>query len=300
MSTGDIMKSERKIFIAFILNAMFSVFEFSGGLYTGSAAIISDAVHDAGDALSIGISYILEKKSKKQPDEKYTYGYARFSVLGGIISSLILLFGSVAVIVNAVEKLLNPTEINLNGMIVFAVVGLAVNLCAAFITRKGESLNNKAVNLHMLEDVLGWAAVLIGAIVMKFTGFMLIDPVMSIAVAIFIFISASKNLKKETDIFLEKTPDNICINEIKNHICEIDGIIDVHHIHIRSVDGHNNYATMHIVTDFCSAEVKRKIRSELSEHGICHSTLEFETENEHCNETHCHTEFKACAKHHHH
>ena len=230
------MKTERNILIAFILNLSFSIFEFVGGVFTGSVAITSDAVHDIGDAASIGISYFLEKKSKKQPDEKYTYGYARYSVIGGFITTLILLIGSVVMIYNAINRIIDPSEINYNGMIVFAVVGVIVNFCAAFFTREGDSLNQKAVNLHMLEDVLGWIVVLVGAVVMRFTNFALIDPIMSIGVSLFIFIKAIKNLKDVADLFLEKTPHNIDATEIKEHIEEIDGIVDVHHIHIWSLD----------------------------------------------------------------
>ena len=150
------MKTERNILIAFILNFAFSIFEFIGGAITGSVAIVSDAVHDIGDAMSIGASYFLEKKSKKQPDETYTYGYARYSVMGGVITTFVLIFGSVAVIYNAILRIVNPVEINYDGMIVFAVVGVVVNLAAAYFTREGDSINQKAVNLHMLEDVLGW------------------------------------------------------------------------------------------------------------------------------------------------
>ena len=150
------MKSEKNILIAFILNLSFSVFEFIGGLLTGSVAIISDSIHDIGDAASIGIAFFLEKKSKKQPDSTYTYGYARYSVLGSIITTLILIFGSVMVIFNAVIRIINPTEIHYNGMIIFSIFGVCVNSGAAFFTRNGDSLNQKAVNLHMLEDVLGF------------------------------------------------------------------------------------------------------------------------------------------------
>ena len=181
------MKTERNILIAFILNLSFSIFEFVGGVFTGSVAITSDAVHDIGDAASIGISYFLEKRSKKQPDEKYTYGYARYSIIGGFITTLILLIGSAFVIYNAIIRIINPVEINYNGMIVFAVVGVIVNFSAAFFTREGDSLNQKAVNLHMLEDVLGWIVVLVGAVVMRFTDFSLIDPIMSVGVSLFIF-----------------------------------------------------------------------------------------------------------------
>ncbi len=296
------MKTEKNILIAFILNLSFSVFEIIGGFFTGSVAIISDAVHDLGDAASIGISYFLEKKSKKQPDNTYTYGYARFSVMGSVITTLILLFGSVMVIYNAVLRIINPVPINYNGMIVFAIVGALVNFLAAYFTKDGGSLNQKAVNLHMLEDVLGWIVVLVGAIIMRFTDIRIIDPLMSMGVAIFIFVNALKNLKEVLDLFLEKIPNNISIEEIKNHIKEIDGVVDVHHIHIWSMDGYHNYATMHIVSEENSHEIKDKIREELKEHGIGHATLEIESPTDHCHEEYCHIEetHHSHSHHHHH
>ena len=294
------MKTEKNILIAFILNLLFSVFEFIGGLWTGSVAIISDAIHDIGDAASIGISFFLEKKSKKQPDETHTYGYARYSVIGSVITTMILLFGSVMVIYNAIGRMLNPTDIHYDGMIVFAVVGVIVNFGAALVTREGDSLNQKAVNLHMLEDVLGWVVVLVGAVVMRFTDFAIIDPIMSIGVAVFILINAIKNLGEAVGLFLEKTPRNIDLSEIKEHLCEIEGVLDVHHIHVWSMDGQVSYATMHIVAKGDPHHVKEAVREELREHGIAHATLELEAEGEHCHEEHCHVEVKSSSGHHHH
>ena len=294
------MKTERNILIAFILNLSFSIFEIIGGFFTGSVAILSDAVHDVGDAMSIGIAFFLEKKSKKQPDEKHTYGYARYSVIGSVITTLILLVGSVIVVYNAVLKIINPTEIHYNGMIVFAVVGVAVNLGAAFVTRDGDSINQKAVNLHMLEDVLGWAVVLIGAVVMRFTNFYILDPLMSIGVSVFIFINALKNLKEAIDLFLEKTPHDVDVHELEEPVSEIEGVLDVHHIHVWSMDGQANYATMHVVTNADAHEIKEKIRAELREHGISHVTLELEAEGEHCHEEQCRVKHSSGGHHHHH
>ena len=294
------MKTERNILIAFILNFAFSIFEFIGGVLTGSVAIISDAVHDLGDAVSIGVSYLLEKKSKKQPDEQYTYGYTRFSVIGSVITTLILLLGSVTVVFNAIHRMFEPTEINYNGMILFAVVGVCVNFGAAFLTRDGKSLNQKAVNLHMLEDVLGWVVVLIGAVAMRFTDFALIDPIMSIGVAAFIFINAIKNLKEAIDLFLEKTPKGIDIQELKEHLFGIEGVLSVHHIHVWSLDGQSSYATMHIVTNDDPRQIKANVREELREHGIIHATLELETADEQCREKVCHVEVTQPTRHHHH
>ena len=296
------MKTEKNILIAFLLNLAFSVMEFIGGIFTGSVAIISDSIHDIGDAASIGIAYFLEKKSKKKPDEKYTYGYIRYSILGSLITTLILIIGSSFVIYNSVLRILNPVEINYDGMILFAVFGVIVNFLAATFTREGDSLNQKSVNLHMLEDVLGWVIVLIGAIIMKFTDISLIDPILSIGVAAFILISALKTLKEIVDIFLEKTPDGVNLEEIKEHIISIDEVLDVHHIHIRSIDGYRNYATMHVVFEGKLPEVKAKVKEELAEHGIEHTTIEFEEKDEACDCKECEIkgECGTCDHHHHH
>lgn len=295
------MKTEKNILIAFILNLMFSIFEFIGGALTGSVAIISDALHDIGDAASIGISYFLELKSKKEPDDVYTYGYKRFSVMGSLITTVILLLGSVAVFYNAIVRIFNPVPINYSGMIIFAIIGTIVNFLAAMFTKDGDSLNQKAVNLHMLEDVLGWIVVLIGAVVMHFTDFVILDPLMSIAVSVFIFINAVGNLKSIENLFLEKIPSNIKMQEIKDHLCEIDGVLDVHHIHIWSMDGYLNYATMHILTDNPDHKIKEKVRKELEEHNIFHATLELETPDEHCDSQNCSiSPHEECGHHHHH
>ena len=295
------MKTEKTILIAFVLNLAFSVFEFIGGIFTGSVAIVSDAIHDIGDAASIGASFFLEKKSKRQPDKTYTYGYARYSVLGSLLTTLILLVGSLLVIYHAVLRIIDPVEIRYDAMIVFAIFGVAVNLAAALFTRHGHSLNQKAVNLHMLEDVLGWIVVLVGAVVMRFTDLYIIDPLMSLGVAIFILIHAIRNLKEILSLFLERIPESVDVDEIKAHVLQIDGVKDVHHIHAWSMDGQNHYATMHVVICGESHTVKEQVREELREHGIGHVTIETEAEGEHCHEMECTVEsHSSCGHHHHH
>lgn len=296
------MKTQKNILIAFILNLAFSIFEFVGGIFTGSVAILSDAIHDLGDCMSIGASFLLERKSKKQPDHKYTYGYLRYSVLGGVITTVVLLVGSCIVIYNAILRIINPAPINYDGMIIFAIVGVIVNLCATLLTREGNSINQRAVNLHMLEDVLGWIVVLVGAIVMRFTDISIIDPILSICVAAFILIGALKNLKEVFDLFLEKTPHGLSIEEIKKHIEKIDGVTDAHHIHVRSIDGYHNYATLHIVTNSDAHKVKEAVRQELMDHGIAHATIEMEEVGEDCHDRECHicTDHEGHGHHHHH
>ena len=278
-----------------MLNLMFSAFELFGGILTGSVAILSDALHDTFDAIGIGASYFLEHKSKQPPNDRYTYGYARLSVLGSVIVTLLLAVGSVLMIYHSVCRLFAPTQINYDGMIIFALVGVIINAGAAFFTHGGHSLNQKAVNLHMLEDVMGWLLVLIGAIVMRFSKLSVIDPMLSVCVAGFILFSAVKNLKEALDIFLEKVPHGIDLATLKEQILQVDGVLDVHHIHVWSLNGETNFATMHLVTSGeCPTSRVREILEEL---GISHVTIEFETA--HCGEEHCHIATTDSKCHHH-
>ncbi len=294
------MKTEKNIFIAFLLNLIFSLAEFIGGLFTGSIAILSDAVHDFGDATAIGLSFFLEKKSKKQPNEKYTFGSARFSVLGGLISTLILLFGAGFIIYHAVGRFFNPVALHYNGMLILAIVGLFVNLISAKFTHGGHSLNQKAVNLHMLEDAFGWMVVLVGTLVMRFTNFYVLDPILSILLALFILFTSLKNLKEILDVFLIKTPKSIDFDDLKNHLLEIDGVKDAHHFHVWTTDGAALYATLHAVCERYDSEIKKQIKTELKEHGIVHTTIEIELVGETCLEQNCVVETHTHTHHHHH
>ena len=297
------MKTEKNILIAFLLNLGFSVFEFFGGLFTGSVAILSDAVHDLGDALGIAVSWFLERKSTRTADDTYTYGYARFSVLGSVFTCGILLFGSVGVVVSAIGRLMHPLPIRYDGMILFAVVGVAVNLTAAFVTRKGESLNQKAVNLHMLEDVLTWVVVLIGAVVMRYTDWTVIDPLVSIAVAVYIFVHAIGHLRVVADIFLEKVPDGYSVATVQAQVEAVEGVIRAHHVHLRSIDGYTHAASLHVVAEGDPAAVKAAVRQALQEKGIAHVTVEVESANEVCGQPQCGlVEMRECHErcHHHH
>ena len=297
------MKPERSILTAFLLNLAFSVFECAGGLLTGSVAILSDAVHDLGDALGIGFALVLERKSRRPPDSTCTFGYARYSVLGGVLTSGILLLGSAAVICTAVGHLSSPPEIDYDGMIVFALAGVAVNGAAAWLTRGGASVNRRAVSLHMLDDVLGWAAVLVGALVMRWTDAALIDPILSIAVAGFILVHALRNLKEAIDILLEKVPRGMDVEALKAHLRKLEGVQDVHHLHVWSLDGEHHCAAMHIVTDGNPRGIKAAVREKLRSHGIVYAVLELEAEDEaHWEEPHLlqPVPVTGCGHHHHH
>ena len=294
------MKKSKSMLIAFILNSAFSLFEFAGGIFTGSISISADALHDLLDAVSIGISLFLEKKSETGPDDENTYGGGRLSVLGGFITALVLLIGSVSVVVTAIGKIIHPSEINYDGMLVVALIGTAVNLAAAFFTRGEESLNRRAVNLHMLEDALGWVAVLLGALVMKLTDFSLIDPLLSIAVAIFIFINAAKTFTQSLNILLDKTPKELSLPKLQAALLRLPRVDGIHHLHVWSIDSENTAATVHIVSHGEPHEIKHLARECFREFSVSHVTVELEAPDEHCHEEVCSPRRSECHHHHHH
>ena len=285
--------AKENIKVAFLLNLVFSILEFIGGFLTNSISIFTDSIHDFGDSISIGVSYLLEKKSQKKSDNNYTYGYLRYSLLGAIITSLVLLTGSVIVLYNAIPRLVHVEEINYDAMIIFAIFGVFINGYAAYRTSHAEKHNEKAINLHMLEDVLGWIAVLIGSILIKLFKLYIIDPILSILIAIYILYHVYKYMKEIFYIFMEKVPDDINIDTLKNNIKEkFNTVKDIHHIHIWTLDGIKNYLTAHILIDDNTnkkdiIKLKHDIKDYLEDNNIEHSTLEIEYAIEECKTKNC-------------
>jgi cation diffusion facilitator family transporter len=284
-------QSEKNIAVAFILNFSFSIFELIGGIWTNSVSIISDSIHDFGDCLSIAISWLLEKKSGQKPDKFYTYGYQRFSVLGAMINSFVLFAGALIMLIGAITRILNPAPVNYDGVLFLAVIGLFVNGYGAYKTISGEKISEKAVGLHLLEDVLGWIAVLFAAIVMKIFDCPIIDPILSICITLFILYNVIKNVKKIFEIFLDKSNPNIDIEKLKNKLIKLEKILDVHHLHSWT-DGINNFFTLHaIINDLSNKndiiQIKKNIRGKLADEKINHVTIEIEFESENCNEHEC-------------
>lgn len=279
------MKTHKSIAAAFFLNLSFALLELVGGILTGSMAIASDALHDLGDAFSIGIAFLLERKSLRPADEKYTFGYGRYSVLGAALSSTLLLIGSLFILCSSVNRILSPAPVHYRGMILIAVIGVLVNTIAVWITTGRESLNKKAIHLHMLEDVLGWLVVLVGAIVIRFTNWTILDPIMSIILSIFIAYHGYKHLSSALHIVLEKVPESINLQKIIYELKRIPGVNDVHHLHIWSLDGYRHCATVHVVSN---TDVKEAVRNKLNDHNIQHVTLELESTNDICFHRECH------------
>lgn len=298
-------KSVKNMKLAFILNFSFAIFEIIGGLYTNSISILSDAVHDLGDSFSIGIGLFLKKLSLKKPDSKYTFGYGRYSVIGALINLVVLSVGSTLIIVNAIPRLFSPEEVNSKGMLVFAILGIIVNLVGTLKTSHSHDISESVISLHLLEDLLGWVLVLVTSIVINIWNIYILDPILSLLLALFIIINVIKNLKKVIDIILEKAPSNINVKKIKQEILELEEVIDMHHIHIWSIDGNSIFLTAHIQTtkklsDKNIDKLKEEIKHKLSHFSVKHSTLEFETTP--CTHKNCNVEnyFDEHQFHHHH
>lgn len=281
--------SSEKIGWAFFLNFGFTIIEFIGGWLTNSTAIMADAVHDLGDTLSIGSAWLLNKLGTKSATKEFTYGYRRLSLLGALINGIVLIVGSAWILYEAVPRLSNPEMPETEGMIALAILGVLVNGFAAFKLQGGKSLNEKVLNWHLLEDVLGWVAVLIVAIVMQFKDWPVLDPVLSIGFTLFILFNVIRNLVSTVKLFFQASPDNDLLQNVTDKLLELDAVNDLHHLHIWSLDGEHHVATVHIVSQFESKaeylELKESVSNALQEFELSHTTIEIELTSEECRDT---------------
>ena len=270
----------------FFLNLSFTIIEVIGGIYTNSLAILSDALHDLGDSLTIGLSWYFQKLSEKGSDHIYTYGYLRFSLLGAIINAIVLLLGSAFILKEAIPALLDPNRADAQGMLVIAVFGVIVNGAAVLKLRKGTSINEKVISLHLLEDVLGWVAVLLGSLVMMFFDVPWIDPLLSVLIALFIIFNVIRNLKRSFSIILQATPKEVNVEGIHQKILSVPEVLDIHDCHIWTMDGEFHVLSAHLGLDKDYTlselvEIKSRVKKVLKE-DVEHVTIEFEGKDEEC------------------
>lgn len=267
--------------IAIFLNIFFTIIEIIGGLWTNSLAILSDALHDLGDSISLIGAWFAEKYSKKIPDKKRTFGYKRISLFSALINSAVLITGSIFILSQTIPRLLDPQTVNAKGMVLLSIIGILFNGAGFFNIRKSKNLNEKIISLHLLEDVLGWIIVLIGSIVISIWHNYIIDPIITIFFTSFILWQVVKNLKEVINIFMQGVPKNLDINNIKKEIVTIENVLAIHDIHIWSLEGETNIFSAHIVIEYESLKepdpIKKLIRKLLEDHGIHHSTLELES-----------------------
>ncbi|MGZ3818338.1 MAG: cation diffusion facilitator family transporter [Bdellovibrio sp.] len=283
-SHGD---SVGRMKLALALNFGFACIELVGGMYTNSVSILSDALHDFGDAFAMGLAIFLENLSRKKSDSSFSYGYRRFSTLGALINGMILIVGSVFILTEAIPRLLHPQQPQANGMILLAILGVAVNGLAALRVSKGDSLNERMIMWHMIEDVLGWTLVLVGAIIIKFFNVPQIDAGLAIALSLWILFNVFRNSGDALKVFLMATPRRVQISEVEADILKLNKVEGVHHGHLWSLDGETHIFTAHVVLDPCSSiedmeSIKLQIKKLVGKYGILEATIETELSGAAC------------------
>lgn len=276
-----------RMWLAFSLNLSFALIELVGGLATNSVAIISDALHDFGDALAIGLALALEKYSHKKSDDAFSYGYRRYSTAAALITGFILVAGSIFILSEALPRLWEPQAPNADGMLALAFLGLTVNGFAAWRVSKGASLSERMIVWHLLEDVMGWTLVLIGALVMKFFDFPRIDAIMACLLALWILFNVARNLRETLRVFLQGVPVGVDVGHLLEHLRDVKGVRGLHHVHVWSLDGEQHVFTGHVIVDPAlglqeTETLKRQIKEHLKQHGFSEATLELEPEGADC------------------
>lgn len=270
-----------------MLNLGFTILEVIGGILTNSTAILSDAVHDFGDSISLGMAWFLGSYSEKESNQKYTYGYRRYSMLGALINSVVLVGGSLFVLSEAVPRLIDPQSFNAPGIVLIAVIGVIINGLAVLRLRDDESMNSQVVAWHLLEDVLGWVAVLIMGVVSLVVDLPILDPILSILITLYVLYNAVRNLRKTLSLFLQATPAQVDIQAIEAKLQAIEGVANTHHTHMWSLDGEHHVFTTHLVADkgmsIPGAEkIKRDARDIIRDLHLEHATIEIEFHEDDC------------------
>jgi len=278
------------IAVAFCLNFSFTIIELVGGLLTNSVAILSDALHDFGDSISLGMAWYFARLSEKSATARYSYGYKRFALLGALINAGVLLIGSIVVIYECVLRIMDPQPVVVKGMLALAVLGIIVNGAAVLKTSHGKGVNERVVSLHMLEDVLGWIAVLIVSIVMLFVDCPMLDPILSICISCFVLFNVVRNLITTFRVILQGVPEDADFEAVRTALQALDGVEEVHDLHLWSLDSEYNIASLHVViAPSLSSEqttaLKQTIKQTLLSLGFHHTTVEFEFPGEPCQ--HC-------------
>ena len=269
--------SGKNIASAFFLNATFVIIEVVGGILTNSIAILSDALHDTGDCLSLAIAWALQKKSQKSSDSRYTYGYKRFSLLGSLVLSIFLIGSTAVIFAQGIKRLITPEPVLPDGMIWIAVFGILINGAAALKVKRGSSLNERAVYLHIMEDALGWIAVLIASILMLFWDIPWIDPLLSILIGCWVLWHVIGNLRSVLRVLLQGVPEEVNLEELQQSIQTIDGVVTISELNVWSLDGEENVMTTHIITDSENAsDIKQQISLIGQNYNITNVTIEID------------------------
>ena len=270
------MTSKGAVWLVFLLNSVFAMIEFiSGGIFH-SSAVLADAVHDTGDALAIGLSALLESISNREEDSRYTLGYKRFSLLGALVTAVILMTGSMMVFLENISKLFHPQVVNSQGMFWIGVIAIVINVIASLIVEKGKTKNESILSLHFLEDTLGWLAVILMAIILRFTDWYILDPLLSLAISLFILSKAIPRFWSTLKIFLDAVPEGVDIQKIKSDLEQLDHVASVNQLNLWTMDGLEKNAIIHVCLEHVKhMEVcKESIRDLLKDCGFQNVTIE--------------------------
>ncbi len=279
--------SSQRIGWAFALNVGFTVIEFVGGILTNSTAIMADAVHDLGDSLSIGSAWLLSWLAKKKPNETFTYGYKRLSLLGALINGVVLIGGSVWVLFQAIPRLFDPVMPAVNGMFVLAILGVVVNGFAAYKLNEGTTLNERVLNWHLLEDVLGWIAVLIVSVTLMFVEIAILDSALAIGFTLYILFNVVKNTITTVKMFFQGVPEKGLIEQVRSQLKQLESVESIHHEHAWSLDGDSTVYTAHLLMNspmdsVAQLQAKAHIAKILDQFNFLHTTIELEFPEENC------------------
>lgn len=258
--------------ITILFNLTFSILEIIGGFLTNSISIISSAIHDFSDSITVCLENLFNKKSKQKPNNKYSFGYSRYKLIGKFFTSILLLITSGIIIYFAINRIKNPLNINYDGMIIFSIFGILLNAYVAYKLK-----NDKENNYNTMIDVYGWLIVLISSILIKLFKIFIIDPVVAIIMALYMLYQTYKYLNEIFNAIMEKVP--VALNINNSNIKEIDNL------NIWSIDNKNIYFTGHIILnenlDYKKIiELKNNIKKYLNEQNINHITLEFINKDE--------------------
>ena len=262
--------------IAFLLNFSFAIIEFIFGLLFHSSAVLADAIHDTGDALAIGLSTLFEKISTKKEDREYTLGYKRYSLLGALLTSVILLVGSTLVIVENVPKLFAPEKVNYDGMLVLGIFAIVVNTAASRVVSHGHSHNESILSLHFLEDILGWIAVIVVSLILRFTDWYFLDPLLSLIIAGFILSQALPKFWENIQIFLDHVPSDVDLGQLYQEIAALENVRAITQLNVWTTDGLEKFAMLHICLENPNllAETQANLRQKLLAYGIAKVTIQ--------------------------
>ena len=273
------MKAKYTVWIAFFLNLSYAIVEFIAGGIFGSSAVLADSVHDLGDAIAIGISALLETISNREEDRHYTLGYKRFSLLGALVTAVILITGSILVILENIAKIFHPQSVNDEGIFWLGIIAITINVLASLVIRKGQTKNESILSLHFLEDTLGWVAVILMAIVLRFTDWYILDPLLSIAISFFVLSKALPRFWSTLKIFLDAVPEGVDIQKIKTDLAELDHVASINQLNLWTMDGLEKNAIIHLCLEDWEqmTETKNQVRQLLEERGIQNITIEVDT-----------------------